>query len=521
MIRLRYIKLFFLALISFAVMLVTVNIYEYLKLKNNIAPTLMSQISSIELDEIKSYFTSISEQLNIVKEWGENGVLEKDNIRDLNKLFFPLFDSLESIGALILANNQGDEYVLYQDKQGWITRQSHITYDQKTSLQYKRWTSVDQPTEQWQEPSNNAPGEAPWFFSPDADNEAHWSLIHTFPHTQELGVTAAISWEHSSSSSFTLFGLEIPITNIERFLTLRNTDRPGVIFLVNDSGDLYISSNLELPATKEMNKDRGSEKVMDKMLKAWKAEGRPKDVPINFSKNKQKWLASFQPLEQKDFLFWVGVAAPEKELLTQINSKLFQVDIIDLIIASIGAAILSLLFWKIGLLQSPIPEQPAIVRLNNYINKGEGAGIEFKSTIRTNLKTGKHGKEIELAWLKAIVAFFNSAGGALLIGIDDSGLIMGLEIDGFANKDKCLLHVKNLINHHIGAEFSSSIKTNIIEVEGREVMMIECKHVASAIFLNIGKNEEFYVRSGPSSTKLSPSQTVQFVLQKGKARAGS
>jgi predicted HTH transcriptional regulator len=165
-----------------------------------------------------------------------------------------------------------------------------------------------------------------------------------------------------------------------------------------------------------------------------------------------------------------------------------------------------------------VPTPAPIVRLTNYINKGEGATIEFKSTIRTNLKTGKNGKEIELAWLKAIVAFLNSAGGALLIGVDDTGKIMGLEIDGFANRDKCLLHVKNLINHHIGAEFSSSIRTNVIEIEDREVMMIECNHVASAIFLNIGKNEEFYVRSGPSSTKLSPSQTVQFVLQKGKTR---
>ena len=516
MTKLRQIKLFILVLITFMVTLVTMNVYEYLKLKNDIAPTLMSQISSVELGEIRSYFNSISEQLNIVKEWGENGVLQKDNIRDLNKLLFPLFDNLSSISGLTLADNMGDEYFLYRDDQGWVTRQSHTTDDKNTSLHFSRWTSVDQLAEQWKKTSDYDPREAPWFFSPVAANEVNWSLIHTFSHTQELGITAAISWKNDSSSSFTLFGLDIPLTNIEQFLTLRNADRPGVIFLVNKSGDFYISSDFEQPSAEIQKTGNGSEEMMDTMLQVWKEDGQPPNVAVRFSKNKRRWLASFQPLEQKEFLFWVGVAAPEKELLSQINSKLFQVDRIDLIIASIGSALLYLLLWKFGSLQGTIPVLPAIVRFNKYINKGEGAGIEFKSTIRTNLKTGKHGKEIELAWLKAIVAFLNSAGGALLIGIDDAGKIKGLEIDNFTNRDKCLLHVKNLINHHIGAEFSSSIKTNVIEVEDREVMMIECSRVAPAIFLHIGKNEEFYVRSGPSSTKLSPSQTVEFVLQKRK-----
>jgi len=512
----RSIKLFLLALITFAVILVTMNIYEYLKLKNDIAPTLMSQISSIELGEIRSYFNSVSEQLNIVKEWGENGALQKDNVKDLNRLLFPLFDNLNSISALILADNRGNEYLLYKDNQEWMTRQSHATANQGTSLHFSRWAAVDQLAEQWQETSHYDPREAPWFFSPDTTNEVHWSLIHTLPHTEELGITAAIAWKNNSSTNFTLFGMDIPLANIKRFLNLRNADRPGVIFLVNSSGDFYISSELERPYADNQQVDKNPDGVMDKMLQTWKAEGQLQNVPVRFSKNKQQWLASFQPLEQKKFMFWVGVAVPEKEIMTQINSKLFKIDMIDLIIASIGSTILCLLLWKFGRLQSPIAALPPVVRLNNYINRGEGTEIEFKSTVRANLKTGKRGKEIELAWLKAIVAFLNSAGGALLIGVDDEGKMTGLEADDFANKDKCLLHVKNLINHHIGAEFSSSISTNVIEIEDREVIMIECTHVASAIFLNIGKNEEFYVRSGPSSTKLSPSQTVEFVLQKGK-----
>ena len=46
-----------------------------------------------------------------------------------------------------------------------------------------------------------------------------------------------------------------------------------------------------------------------------------------------------------------------------------------------------------------------------------------------NLKSGKNGKEIELAWLKGVVGFMNTNGGILLIGVDDSGTILGIDAD--------------------------------------------------------------------------------------------
>jgi predicted HTH transcriptional regulator len=144
--------------------------------------------------------------------------------------------------------------------------------------------------------------------------------------------------------------------------------------------------------------------------------------------------------------------------------------------------------------------------------------VEFKSTVRTNLKTGKPGKEIEFAWLKAVVAFLNSSGGTLLIGVDDSGRIVGIEPDGFENADKCQLHLKNLINQHIGAEYSSFIQITLVDVDGMTVVLVECSPAREPVFLKIGKNEEFYIRSGPSSIKLSPSQTVSYVLQNMKTR---
>jgi len=133
--------------------------------------------------------------------------------------------------------------------------------------------------------------------------------------------------------------------------------------------------------------------------------------------------------------------------------------------------------------------------------------------MRTNLKTGKAGKEIEIAWLKTVAAFMNSDGGILLIGVDDAGRILGNDADNFANEDKCRLHFKNMLNTHIGAEFTRFIHFKIVSIKEKTILIVECERVRRPVFLSIGKQEDFFIRSGPSSMKLSMSQMVKYLSE--------
>jgi len=101
------------------------------------------------------------------------------------------------------------------------------------------------------------------------------------------------------------------------------------------------------------------------------------------------------------------------------------------------------------------------------IKAGESSTLEFKSTMRMNLKTDKVGKEVELAWLKTFAAIMNTDGGYLIIGVDDNGGILDIDADEFENQDKCRLHFKNLINQHIGLEFSKFLNFDILSIDGK------------------------------------------------------
>lgn len=142
---------------------------------------------------------------------------------------------------------------------------------------------------------------------------------------------------------------------------------------------------------------------------------------------------------------------------------------------------------------------------------GETPKIEFKSTLRTNLHTKSYDKKMELSALKTIAAFLNTAGGNLLIGLDDSRKILGLENDNFQNDDKAGLHLTNLIKSHIGNEFLPFIKTAIIPIQGKKVLLVICKQSKKRVFLKHSNKEEFYIRNGPASVRLEGNALIDYV----------
>jgi len=153
-------------------------------------------------------------------------------------------------------------------------------------------------------------------------------------------------------------------------------------------------------------------------------------------------------------------------------------------------------------------------KVKSLIKLGESNRVEFKSTLRRNLNTDRSEKAIDKAWLKSVAAFLNSDGGALLVGVTDNGDIMGIEADNFDNEDKYLLHVNNRIQQHIGLEHAGFIGYQLVAVENKKVLLVECQPSPTPVFLKISKEEEFYIRVGPGSRRLSTSEVVAYVTNR-------
>ena len=144
----------------------------------------------------------------------------------------------------------------------------------------------------------------------------------------------------------------------------------------------------------------------------------------------------------------------------------------------------------------------------NLIKKGEWLTTEFKETFSKDIQSWKKEKYIEESSLKNIVWFMNKKWWTLLIGISDSGTITWIEQDIYQSDDKYLLHFKNKIKESIGEEYFSYLEYNIILIDDKKILMVECEKTLKPVYL-YGK--DFYVRNNPSTDKLEWPTLVEYI----------
>jgi hypothetical protein len=160
-----------------------------------------------------------------------------------------------------------------------------------------------------------------------------------------------------------------------------------------------------------------------------------------------------------------------------------------------------------------------LASMRDLIDLGESYNLEFKSTFRINLHTGKPDPRINHASCKSIAAFLNSGGGSLLVGVRDDGSIEGIESDQFENHDRFSLHFWSVVETLLGLDNSPYIKTSFEEIDGRSVFRVKCSKSPRPVFLRPkGKPEEFYIRIGPKSVQLSIEKALTYIGHRFEGR---
>ncbi len=152
--------------------------------------------------------------------------------------------------------------------------------------------------------------------------------------------------------------------------------------------------------------------------------------------------------------------------------------------------------------------------LSRVIINGESEDLEFKSTLRTNLHTGSRDPRMELAVLKTLAGFLNTNGGTLVVGVSDDGSPVGIKVDEFDNEDKMNLHLVNIVKARMGIQAVTSLHVRFDDHDDSRVMVVKCRKAPTPIFLKDDNTERFFIRTGPSTTELSPSQTQDYIKQR-------
>ena len=156
--------------------------------------------------------------------------------------------------------------------------------------------------------------------------------------------------------------------------------------------------------------------------------------------------------------------------------------------------------------------------LRSLILTGESKTVEFKETFSLDVKTKQKEKYIERASLKTINGFLNAKGGKLFIGVNDSQEITGIdeELKKFykGNHDNYLLHFKNRLDFHISLKFADFIEYNIIQLDGKDILLVECLESPRPCFFD---KIDFFMRTNPATVKLEGEELQEYIANHFKS----
>ncbi|MBN1971772.1 MAG: putative DNA binding domain-containing protein [Candidatus Delongbacteria bacterium] len=166
---------------------------------------------------------------------------------------------------------------------------------------------------------------------------------------------------------------------------------------------------------------------------------------------------------------------------------------------------------KLNNLLFALDELSETEKIRAIIRTGESKTIEFKQTFSVDIKTGKKEKYIEKAVMKTLVAFLNTSGGTLLVGVSDNKEIIGIQEEItkiYKNKDKLYLHIKNIIKSSIGEKFYNNINYDLVDVETKKILCFDCGVSNEPCFY---ESKEFFVRTKPATDKLEGQQMYDYI----------
>ena len=170
------------------------------------------------------------------------------------------------------------------------------------------------------------------------------------------------------------------------------------------------------------------------------------------------------------------------------------------------------------------PSSPVEVTIEELIEAGESADLEFKQTFRWDVEKGHANKKMEEVIAKAVASFANSDGGILLIGVHDTDGVVGIESD-FAvtggDRDGFELALTNSLQNQFGTAFKAQrVKLSFPTAAGVQICRVDVSRSDILLPVEITskdgqKTKRIYVRSGNSSQELPSHEVQNYIASRG------
>ncbi len=478
------------------------------------------QVSRETSERIFNFFSPLEKQLMLLREWSERGVLQIHKPELLKEQLLPLLRNNPQIYSAILANSGGWVFGAFHGQGEWRLLTGASGESSPHSLEWWILNAAGEMVRKVPVQEKYDPREKIWFRQALEKNPA--DFVFTEPYglfpDRVAGITLSLGWQKEHLGY--VAAISIVYDSVRALAQHRKLKDVSRVFIFSgnrillDLGQVLTHPVEEGEAQILEKRQVTADTVISTALRVWKKSGYEEE-PFPFHLDGTTWWAYLRRFDPRGTtgLAWV---IPQEALLRGYSTRPYSFILVILSLLWMGLLVFTVRFVGRERKRARARDvtQMSETELLQLIEAGESDRVEFKSTLRWNLKSDKPGKEIELASLKTIAAFLNSDGGILFVGVDDDGNPLGIELDRFPNHDRYLRHFGSIFNQHIGLDFAEHVRFAIRQVKGKDIFVVQCLPSPRPVFLKHKEQEMFFIRSGPASRQLSMSQLLQYVKER-------
>jgi len=172
-----------------------------------------------------------------------------------------------------------------------------------------------------------------------------------------------------------------------------------------------------------------------------------------------------------------------------------------------------------GLLASGEVEGEGDKDARMLIEHGEHSRLEFKSSLRWDVRQGNMNKGLEKVVAKTVAGFTNSGeGGILLLGVADDRTVLGLEEDygtlrkpERADRDVFEQHLVQTLINYLGEATIAFVTVTFHDMGGSDICQVTVEPAGHPVYLQDKTESALYVRAGNSTRPLPVHEAVRYV----------
>ena len=159
--------------------------------------------------------------------------------------------------------------------------------------------------------------------------------------------------------------------------------------------------------------------------------------------------------------------------------------------------------------------------VEKLLQKNETLNVELKETLRYDVHQQKNNTEMEDEVSQSLAAFMNTAGGNVIIGVNNDCIPIGLERDFVTvkgnNWDGFVQLLTRLVKDSLGTLAHNNLRIFEVNFKGKQVCLCRVKFSNKPIFTKLksgNKPKKFFYRLENSTIELDAEEIYNYISEK-------